>query len=467
MSLRWRLTLVQLALVVAVLLSFALVSYRLLAAGLSLEVDKALRERATHVSDLLRTTPNRGIQEVLAPTDEFASPGIYVQILSPEGQVVAHSPNLGQQRFQIAPRLLQRILAGHAFYTTEAAGTQRVRLYHQPIVRRGGVVGAVQVGQSLSGHQGTLRRLQTIYLLGIAAALLLGGTATWMLSGLALRPVAQMAQTAYRVARSGNLKERLAFQERGDEIGRLATSFNRMLERLEAIFEAQRRFVADTAHELRTPLATILGNLDLQLRYGPDGDNGRGERLAAVRREAERTTRLVAGLLLLAQADAGQRLELRPVELDEALIEVYEEAQALANGARVTLEACEPAAVLGDRDRLKQMLLNLVDNALRHSRPGGGVVLSLTARASSALLVVADNGEGIPAGDLPHIFERFYRVRGSSRNRTHGAGLGLAIAKWVAEAHGGHITVHSEVGKGSTFTVRLPLRSPAHTRLPS
>lgn len=461
MSLRWRLTLVQLALVVGVLLGFALVSYRLLAAGLALEVDTALRERATHVSDLLRMTPNRGIEEVLGPTEEFASPGIYVQVLAPDGRVVAHSSNLGQQRFQIAPPLLERIQAGHAFYTTETVETQRVRLYHQPIVRTGAVVGAVQVGQSLGSHQATLRRLQTIYLIGIAAALLLGGTATWLLSGVGLRPVAQMAQTAYRVARSGDLKERLAFQERDDEIGRLATSFNRMLERLEATFEAQRRFVADTAHELRTPLATILGNLDLQLRYGPDGGNGE-KGLAAVRREAERMARLVAGLLLLAQADAGQSLEMRPVELDETVIEIYEEAQALANGAHVTLEACEPAAVLGDRDRLKQMLLNLIDNALKHSRPGGRVTLSLTSRAGSAVLAVADDGEGISAADLPHIFERFYRVTGSSQNRKAGVGLGLPIAKWIAEAHGGRIAVESEEGRGSTFTVRLPVRPPGN-----
>lgn len=459
MSLRWRLTLWQMVLVAGVLLGFTFVSYRLLARGLGDEVDRTLRERATHVSDALRMTPNLGLEQVLGPTDEFASPGIYVQVLSPDGQAVAHSSNLGQQRLQIAPSLLERVLSGGAFYTTDMVEAQRVRLYSQPVVRKGAVVGAVQVGQSLTGQQATLRRLQTIYLIGIAGVLLLGGTASWLLSGVGLRPVAQVARAAYRVAQSGDLKERLAFQERQDEIGRLATSFNRMLERLEATFEAQRRFVADTAHELRTPLATILGNVDLQLRYGLAAGNGEKVFLA-IRRETERTARLVAGLLLLAQADAGQRLALRPVDLDEVLIETYEEAQGLARDVHISLGLCEAAAVLGDRDRLKQMLLNLIDNALTHAGPGGRVTLSLTCRDGSASLEVTDTGEGIPADDLPKIFERFYRLRGAPEERKHGAGLGLAIVKWIVEAHEGQITVESEVGKGSTFTVRLPVRFP-------
>lgn len=456
MSLRWRLTLGQMALVVGVLLGFAFISYRLMARGLGNEVDQTLRERATHVSDALRMTPNLGLAEALAPTDEFASPGIYVQVLTPDGQVVAHSSNLGQQRLEIAGPLLERVLSGRAFYATDQIEAQRVRLYYRPVVRDGIVVGAVQVGQSLRGQEATLRRLQVVYLIGIVGALVLGGTAGWLLSGVGLRPVAQVARTAHRVALSGDLHERLVFQERGDEVGRLATSFNRMLERLEATFEAQRRFVADTAHELRTPLATILGNVDLQLRYGHGGGNGE-KVLVAVRREAERTARLVAGLLLLAQADAGQRLALSPVDLDEVLIETYEETQGVAGDVRVSLGRCDPAAILGDRDRLKQMLLNLVDNVLKHTGPGGHVVLSLICREGEAVLQVSDTGEGIPADDLPRIFDRFYRVHGSSQDR-RGAGLGLAIVRWIVEAHGGRIMVDSAVGRGSVFTVRLPAR---------
>jgi len=455
MSLRWRLTLWHMGLLAGVLIGFALVSYRLLESGLTAEVDRTLRERAAHVLDAVRTIPNRGVEEILTPTDEFASPGIYVQVLTAEGQVVAHSSNLGQQRLHAAPSLLERVLSGQAFYTTETLERQEVRLYHQPILRQGVVVGAIQVGQSLKGLETTLRRLQTIYLIGIAGALLLGGAVSWLLNRLGLRPVAYVAQTAHRIAVSADLKERLIYRGPQDEIGHLATTFNRMLGRLESAFEAQRRFIADTAHELRTPLATILGNVDLQLRYGQDRDNQK--MLGTIRREAERTTRLVADLLLLAQADAGQRLELRPVEVDEVLIETYEEARGLAEGVHVSLGQCEPATVLGDRDRLKQMLLNLTANALKHTRHGGRITLSLTCRERQALLTVADTGRGIPTGELPHIFDRFYRVQGSAQDGQRSIGLGLAIVKWIVEAHQGDITVKSTEGQGSTFTVRLPI----------
>lgn len=473
MSLRWRLTLWQVGLLAAVLMGFALVSYRFLANGLAAEIDSALRDRAEHVLDAVRVVPNRNVEDVWAPTDEFTSPGVYVQVLTPEGQVVAHSFNLGQHRLPVASSSLERALAGQAFYTTETIEGRRVRLYHQPIVREGRVVGVVEVGQSLQGLETTLRRLRPIYLVGIAGALILGGVVSWFQARLGLRRVTQVAQTAHRVAQSGNLKERLAYQGPQDEIGRLTTTFNLMMERLEAAFEAQHRFVADTAHELRTPLATILGNVDLLLRYGQDPQRRR-QALASIKREGERTARLTADLLLLAQADAGQRLELGPVYLDEILIEVYEQAQGLSDGVHVSLGQCEGATIMGDPDRLKQMLLNLVDNALKYTDAGGRVTLSLTRDRDQARITVTDTGNGIPAADLPHIFERFYRVEGPARDekpcterhpelaeglrRSSSTGLGLAIVKWIVEEHEGKITVESEVGTGSIFTVLLPIQ---------
>lgn len=453
MSLRWRLILWQMGFLAVVLVIFALVSYRFLANGLVTETDNTLRERAQHVLEAIQTVPNRGIEEVWAPTDEFASPGVYVQILTPDGRVVAHSENLGRQRLPVPPLLLAQALAGQAFYTVEIVGAQQIRLYHHPIVREEGIVGVVQVGQSLQGLEFTLQQLQIIYLVGLAGSLILGGGVSLFLLRVGLRPVTQMAQTASRIARSGDLKARLPYQGAHDEIGRLAGAFNLMMERLETAFDLQRHFVADTAHELRTPLATILGNVDLLLRYGDDPQR-RQPALAAIKREGERTSRLAAGLLLLAQADAGQKLELRPVELDEVLIEVYEQTYELTNGPHVVLEQCDPVSVSGDADRLKQVLLNLIDNALQHTDPPGRVTLSLTCEKSQALLTVADTGCGIFAADLPHIFERFYRGRNGKRS----TGLGLSIVKWIVEEHHGDITVESEPGEGTIFIIRLPIR---------
>lgn len=453
MSLRWRLILWQLGFLAAVLVAFAFISYSFLAGGLATETDKTLRERAEHVVEALQMVPNRSIEEIRAPTDEFALPGVYVQVLMPDGQVVAHSDNLGRQRLPVSQSLLAQVLAGQTFYTTETVDGQQIRLYHRPIVRDEEVLGVVQVGQSLQGLESTLRRLQTIYLIGFVGALMLGGGVSWFLLRLGLRPVTQMAQTASRIARSGDLKARLPYRGSQDEIGRLAGAFNLMMERLETAFDVQRRFVADTAHELRTPLATILGNVDLLLRYGDD-PRRRRPALTAIKREGERTSRLAAGLLLLAQADAGQKLELRPVELDEVVIEVYEQAQELANDAHIVLEQCDPVSVPGDPDRLKQVLLNLIDNALQHTDSSGRVTLSLACQENLAHLTVADTGGGISAADLPHIFERFYRGRNGKRS----TGLGLSIVKWIVEEHHGDITVKSEPGQGTTFTIRLPIR---------
>lgn len=458
MSLRWRLILWQVGLLAIVLLGFAFLSYRFLANGLAAETDRALQERAAHVLDAIQVVPNRNVEEVSAPTDEFASPGIYVQVLTPDGHVVAHSYNLGQQRLPVASVLLQRALAEESFYTTEVVEGQQVRLYHRPILREERVVGVVQVGQSLQGLETTLGRLQTIYLAGITGALILGGLGSWLLVRLGLRPVTTIAQTAQRIAQFSDLRERLAYRGPQDEIGRLATTFNLMMTRLEGAFEVQRRFVADTAHELRTPLATILGNVDLLLRYGQT-PHRRKQALSSIKREGERTSRLVADLLLLAQADAGQRLELRPIELDEILIEVYEQAQEFADGLHFVVDQCEPALILGDPDRLKQVLLNLIDNARKYTPPGGQIRLSLICEGDQAQLTVADTGSGIPPTDLPRIFERFYRVKGATQDGVRGTGLGLAIVKWIVEEHGGEICAQSQVGQGATFTIRLPVET--------
>ena len=456
MSLRWRLILWQMGFLAVVLLGFALVSYRFLADGLADETDKILQERANHVLEAVQMTPSRGFEAVSAPTDEFATPGVYVQVLTPDGEIVAHSDNLGRQRLPIPPALFGHMLGGQAFYSTETVKGQRIRLYHRPIIGEMGLVGVIQVGQSLQGLESALRRLQLIYWIGLAGALVLGGGVSWFLLRLGLRPVTQMAHLSHHIAQSGDLKARLPQQGGQDEIGRLASTFNLMMERLESAFDLQRRFVADTAHELRTPLSTILGNVDLLLRYGQDPQR-REPALAAIKREGERTARLAAGLLLLAQADAGQKLVLKRVDLDEIVIEVYEQVQTLTDGVPILLKHCEAVLVQGDPDQLKQVLLNLIDNALRHTAPPGHITLSLTCAADQACLTVADTGCGIPAADLPHIFERFYR--GSTLNGERSTGLGLSIVKWIVEEHGGCITVESEVGGGSVFTIRLPLWS--------
>ena len=229
-----------------------------------------------------------------------------------------------------------------------------------------------------------------------------------------------------------------------------------MLGRLENLFRTQQRFSADVSHELRTPLTIIRGQLAL---LQPTIAAEHREALMAIDGEAQRMTRLVADLLLLAQSDAGATtLKREMVELDTLLLDVYRQARLMVNGRgealKVTLGAEDQALVEGDLDRLKQLLLNLVENAIKYT-PSGEVKLSMLKQSGEVGVSVSDTGMGIPPADLPHIFERFYRVDKARSREQGGTGLGLSIAQWIAQAHGGRIEARSEVGKGTTFTVWL------------
>jgi two-component system OmpR family sensor kinase len=277
---------------------------------------------------------------------------------------------------------------------------------------------------------------------------------------LALHPIDRITQTAGRIARAQDLDRRLPVPPTDDEVGRLVSTFNAMLERLDRLFQAQQRLGADVSHELRTPLTTIRGNVDLLRRGAADDPVERAAALDAIEGEVDRMSRLVADLLLLAQAEAGMKLEKQPVELDTLILQVYRQAQLMSatrflSDERVAIHLGheDQAIIEGDPDRLKQLLLNLIDNALKYTPPGGYVTISLYRDQNWVRISVEDTGIGIPPEVLPHIFDRFYRAQREGRK---GVGLGLSIARWIAEAHGGHLEVESQVGEGTTFTLWLP-----------
>ena len=243
-----------------------------------------------------------------------------------------------------------------------------------------------------------------------------------------------------------------------DEVGRLIRTINGMLERMDRMFSAQQRFTADVAHELRTPLAAMRGNLEILRRGALNDPLMLAESLQDVEREVLRLTRMANDLLVLAQADAGLPLRLGPVQLDEVLIEVYRELRPLAGDAALTIDLRDEIALTGDRDRIKQALLNLVANALQHA-PVGAVTISLRRERNWALLAVQDSGPGIPEQQQALLFDRFFR--GDQSRSQGGAGLGLSIVKWIADAHGGQISVESAPGRGSTFCLKLPIQPDA------
>jgi len=463
-----RLTLWHISLLILVLTTFAVVSYRALDSSLRAELDRVLRERADHAALAVESVPNLSIAGISPGlSGEFASPGIYVQVLDETGRIVARSASLGADALPVHDDRLAEVLAGRSFYDVESITGQSVRLYHRPILRNGRVVGAVEVGGSLRNVEDTLARLQAIFVISIAVALIIAAAGSTVLTRLGLRPLTRLADHATRIERARDLAARIPYSGPSDEVGSLTITFNEMLARLETAFAAQQHFLAEAAHELRTPLASLLGNADLLARYGDDAER-RAATLTAIRAEGRRTARLLSDLLLSVQADAGWRLELRPTPLADILCYVADNARLHANGVTIALADPPPVTLLGDADRLKQVFFNLVDNALKHT-PTGGVIsiqCSVFSGQSSAtcaqlitddwlLTTVTDTGEGIPPDALPHIFDRFYRAPGQSR----GSGLGLAIACWIVEQHGGRIEAASRVGKGSAFSVWLPFHT--------
>jgi signal transduction histidine kinase len=288
-------------------------------------------------------------------------------------------------------------------------------------------------------------------------AVLFSGIAVWVTMGQTLKPLAAITETVEQINRADDLSRRIPYNgPDDDEIGSMVGSFNQTLERLEALFTSQQRLLADVSHELRTPLTVIKGNVDLMRRMKSLDQ----ESLASIDQEAGRLTRLVGGLLLLAQAETGKlALVMGKVELDLLVTEVFQEMSILAaNKLHLHLNEIDQVYVNGDRDRLKQVFINLVANSIQYTPPGGDVYLSLEQIKDQARVIVRDTGPGIPAEDLPHIFERFYRAEKSrTRGKSTGFGLGLSIVNWIVEKHGGRIEVVSQEGKGTTFAVWLPL----------
>jgi signal transduction histidine kinase len=303
-------------------------------------------------------------------------------------------------------------------------------------------------------------------------ALVLAGLAVWLLTRRAMRPLEHLASTAAAIATTQDHTRRLAGPSTADEIGRLTTMINGMLQALEDAYrrvedlnDLQRQFLADVSHELRTPLTIILSSLDLIAKMGASDPEFQARTLADMRVEADRMARMVTQLLLLARTDAGAGVAREPLLLADVLADVCRQVSPTATGATLCcegLDRLESAVVSANRDYLTQLFLILLDNAFKYTPADGRIAVTAALHGEQAAVAVADTGVGIGAGDLPRIFERFYR--GANANGARGMGLGLAIARRLAEAHDGSIAVESEQGRGSRFTVTLPLLNAASLR---
>jgi signal transduction histidine kinase len=331
------------------------------------------------------------------------------------------------------------------------------------------IVGALQVTTSLQPADDLLGRLRLLLLAGLGGALALSVLVGVPLTRAALRPLDRLVSTTERIA-AHDLSARSELPHGDDEIGRLAAAYDRMLERLETSFQAQRQFVADAAHELRTPLTAIGGLIELLLLGVDEEDPAvRRRTLVMVDRDLARLTRLVNDLLALSRHDLAVPHERRRLDLVPLAAEVRALTAELAPDRTVTLERPPGAVeVIGDPDHLRQVLLNLAENARRYTPESSPITFRVRRGRQMAEVAVIDAGPGIPPKDLPRIFDRFYRGGAARDRKSGGSGLGLAIARAIAQAHGGTLIAESAPGEGATFRLRLPLApATAAARAPS
>jgi heavy metal sensor kinase len=374
-------------------------------------------------------------------------------------------PRQGRPRSpELAPssKALQNAAQGRPTYETVSTdAAYPLRLLTLPVIKGGRVVNMVRVGLSMENMLKTRLRFLLAMAAVLPVGLLLAGGGGWVLARRALKPVDQMTQTAQRI--SGNhLDQRLQVSGSGDELDRLATTLNDMLDRLNAVIHQMRQFSADASHELQTPLTVLKGEMEVALRAVRTPAEYQRV-LTSGLEEVDRLDKLVAGLLLLARADAGVlRLDPLPVDLSALVADVGDLMRALAEARAIDLQVgpVEPLAVRGDREHLRRLILNLVDNAVKYTPSDGRVTVSLQSDGDWAALKVLDTGIGIADDQRRMIFERFHRATDTRSRDVRGVGLGLSIARSIAAAHNGRIEVQSTPGHGSLFTIRLPLLSP-------
>lgn len=386
----------------------------------------------------------------------------FIQVADSSGVIVWRSENLLQQKARQLPLPSVGMLDGDAFpfrYTIPklTLGKQRLRMfvYHTGTVQ-------VSVGYPVDEIEMTLGKLFSSLIFALPLVLMLAVGSGWFLAKYFVQPVQEMTRLADDIT-AHNLSQRLPERRVNDEITQLAHTLNAMIERLERSFKQIRQFTGDASHELRTPLAILMGELEVALHSDKTPDEYQ-EIITSALEEVSRLSQVVKNLLELSRADSGQvPLDVKVLDVSALLEDIIEDAMILGEEKNIRVESGveRNVVILGDKVRLHQAFLNVIDNAVKYTPHGGMVTVALRKLDDAALVSVTDTGIGIPESDQELIFDRFFRVDKSRSGEVGGHGLGLSIVKWVVEAHGGSIKVTSHIGKGSIFFIRLPLDASA------
>ena len=432
-------------------------------------IDSALSETASLVARNSQVFPVQQfgapsrIEIELADLDLFRASTVYVQAWEMVDGVPVFkqsSANLANVTVPLDPDALGSYTDRFSNVTVQGVD---LRVLTRPIVTSGDrVVGNIQVAGDLATVNRATEALLFVMVISCAVAIAGAGVLSLWFAHRALKPIEEITRAASSIAGTNDLGTRLNWNGPNDELGRLTSVFNQMMDRIEHMFSVQQRFIADISHELRTPLTTIQGNVDIVKRYGMDDSS-----LEALESESKRMARLVNELLMLARADfGGLSVDLYPLDLDSVVADAYESAQFLAGERDLTIRLgrLEPVRIKGNTDRLMQLMSNLTTNAVKFTPDGGTITIGLEHIEDEAVLWVKDTGVGIQPENLSRVFDRFYQTDPARTHTGGGFGLGLSISRWIVEAHGGSITVTSQPGHGATFTVQFPVYDPAPDR---
>jgi len=454
MSLQSRLTFLFSTLIGTILLVFGILVYGLVNLILIDQIDQRLVVTSQKIISQVSASINNQIDSrtLVGISSEDLQ---YFQFWRNSNQIIFSRP-LGLSESLDSYGLQQ----GVPIFSNSFINSTRLRVLSIPLQTERGPVGVIQIAVDLTLVDITLRTLFLVLVFLIVIAVFLAAISTSVITRRTLSPLVNMTEVARQITETNDLTRRIPVSGflMNDEVYQLITSFNETLEKLDQILSSQKRLMADVSHELRTPLTVIKGEVGLIRKYKQIDDDA----INSIDSEVDRLTRLVGNLLLITQAETGDLpMNFSNFQLEDLVCEVYQHMQTLAAEKKnVCLEKIEQIEFFGDRDRIKQALLNLIGNAIQYTPDNGKVCVSMEKLEDCIKIAINDNGPGIPKEDMDHIFDRFYRGEKSrSRNLNSGFGLGLAITQYIIQQHKGKILVDSKPNEGTTFTIELPLQS--------
>ncbi len=462
-SIQTRLTAWYVVLLGIVLILFSVFLNFFLSQRLHESVDNSLKVSATVVARSatmkFSQPPLPGMERFFEQFLGYENLNKFYRIYDGSGNVGSRSKNVDASKFPLTQTAYADALTGQTSYETfKIDGIHPVRVITMPVLRGQDLVNLVQVGTSLDSVHDTLKNLKIFLFTAVPLVLLVATLFGRLMARRALKPVSKIIQTARDVGGGADLSKRIPVPEVQDELGQLAATFNDMMDRLESSFSQVRQFSSDASHELRTPLTVLQGQNELVLNKERDVEEYQ-EVIASNLEEINYMSKVLEDLFILSRSDENQiQLECKPMNLREVIDEVFGHAEALADekNIKISIAFLEPVQINGDAIRLRQMIWNILHNAIKYTQPGGQIKISLEEKEDSAFLTIQDTGIGIPEEHLPNIFDRFFRVEKSRSRQEGGSGLGLSICKHIVEAHKGQIDVESQLGIGTKFKIRLP-----------